>query len=79
MDEPPVPTPTPSRLPHWLPIVLIFMITLVNRRDLMGSRVNSPTFNVVAWITIVATIALTLILLYFGFFHGYVLKIIGHK
>src|SRR5216684_2750688 len=53
----------------WLPIVLIFMILLINRRELMGEHVNSGTFNVVAWITSVAMIALTLILIYFGLFH----------
>ena len=53
----------------WLPIVLIFMILLINRKDLMGDQVNSPTFNVVAWVTSVAMIALTLVLMYFGIFH----------
>jgi Mn2+/Fe2+ NRAMP family transporter len=53
----------------WLPIVLIFMILLINRKDLMGDRVNTPTFNAVAWITSVAMIALTLVLMYFGIFH----------
>ena len=53
----------------WLPIVLIFMILLVNRRDLMGDQVNSRTFNVIAWITSGAMIALTLVLIYFGLFH----------
>jgi Mn2+/Fe2+ NRAMP family transporter len=53
----------------WLPIVLIFMLRLVNRRDLMGDQVNSPTANIIAWTTCLATIALTLALLYFGLFH----------
>jgi len=53
----------------WLPIVLIFMILLINRRSLMGEQVNSPTFNVVAWTTSIAMIALTLVLVYFGLFH----------
>jgi Mn2+/Fe2+ NRAMP family transporter len=53
----------------WLPIVLIFMILLINRRDLIGDQVNSPTFNVIAWVTSVAMIALTLVLIYFGLFH----------
>ena len=53
----------------WLPIVLIFMILLINRRELMGEHVNSGTFNVVAWVTSVAMIALTLVLIYFGLFH----------
>jgi Mn2+/Fe2+ NRAMP family transporter len=52
----------------WLPIVLIFMLLLVNRKDLMGEYVNSPTFNVVAWLTTVAMIALTLILVYTAIF-----------
>ena len=53
----------------WLPIVLIFMILLINRRDLMGEYVNSRTFNVIAWVTSVAMIALTLVLIYFALFH----------
>ena len=53
----------------WLPIVLIFMILLINRRELMGEHVNSGTFNVVAWVTSVAMIALTLVLIYFALFH----------
>ena len=53
----------------WLPVVLIFMILLINRRDLMGDQVNSRTFNVIAWVTSVAMIALTLILIYFAVFH----------
>jgi hypothetical protein len=31
--------------------------------------VNSPTFNVIAWITSLAMIGLTLVLIYFGLFH----------
>src|SRR6202167_4327689 len=53
----------------WLPIVLIFMLKLVNRKDLMGDQVNGRTFNAVAWITSIAMIALTLVLIYFGLFH----------
>src|SRR5579872_193148 len=48
----------------WLPVVLIFMLLLINRRDLMGDFVNTPTFNVVAWVTAIAVIALTLVLVY---------------
>src|ERR1700738_4453098 len=35
----------------WLPIVIIFILLLVNRRDLMGEHVNTLTFNIVAWVT----------------------------
>src|SRR5215469_14009337 len=48
----------------WLPVVLIFMLLLINRRDLMGDYVNTRTFNAVAWVTAVAVIALTLVLVY---------------
>jgi NRAMP (natural resistance-associated macrophage protein)-like metal ion transporter len=52
----------------WLPIVLIFMLLLINRRDLMGNQVNSSVFNWVAWITAVAMIVLTLVLVYTALF-----------
>src|SRR5246127_3181767 len=48
----------------WLPVVVIFILLLVNRRDLMGEYVNTLTFNVVAWVTAIAMIVLTLILTY---------------
>src|SRR5712675_1869198 len=54
----------------WLPVVLIFMLLLVNRKDLMGDQVNTRTFNVIAWITAVAMIALTLILVYASIFRA---------
>jgi Mn2+/Fe2+ NRAMP family transporter len=53
----------------WLPVVLIFMLLLINRRDLMGDFVNTPTFNVVAWFTAVAVILLTLVLVYVTVIH----------
>jgi Mn2+/Fe2+ NRAMP family transporter len=34
-----------------LPIVIILMLLLINRKDLMGSHVNSHWFNVAAWLT----------------------------
>jgi NRAMP (natural resistance-associated macrophage protein)-like metal ion transporter len=52
----------------WLPVVVIFILLLVNRRDLMGDYVNTVTFNVVAWVTAVAMIALTLVLTYMALF-----------
>jgi len=51
-----------------LPFVLIFVLLLVNRRDLMGDQVNSRTYNFVAWSTSIAMIALTLLLLVIGIF-----------
>jgi len=47
----------------WLPIVVIFILLLVNRKDLMGEHTNTLAFNVVAWITAVAMIILTVVLM----------------
>jgi NRAMP (natural resistance-associated macrophage protein)-like metal ion transporter len=54
----------------WLPIVIIFILLLVNRRDLMGEHVNSLTFNIVAWVTAIAMIILTLVLVYTSLFQS---------
>jgi Mn2+/Fe2+ NRAMP family transporter len=48
----------------WLPVVLIFILLLINRRDLMGDHVNTRLFNVVAWSMSGAMIVLTLVLIY---------------
>ena len=42
-----------------LPFVLIFMLLLVNKKELMGEYVNKPLFNAVAWATTVIMIGLT--------------------
>ncbi|HZS72216.1 MAG TPA: Nramp family divalent metal transporter [Candidatus Acidoferrum sp.] len=52
----------------WLPVVVIFILLLVNRRDLMGEHVNTAAFNGVAWVTAVAMIVLTLVLVYTAIF-----------
>ena len=52
----------------WLPIVVILILLLVNRRDLMGQYVNSLTFNIVAWVTTIAMIVLTVFLVYASLF-----------
>ena len=45
-----------------LPFVLIYMVMLINKTDLMGEWTNSRWFNLVAWITVVVMIGLTLAL-----------------
>ncbi len=45
-----------------LPFVLMFMIKLINDKNLMGTYVNGPVFNVIAWLTIVIMILLTVIM-----------------
>lgn len=52
-----------------LPVVLIFMLRLVNRRELMGKYTNSRWFNLVAWLTTVIVICLSLVLMWNGI-HG---------
>ncbi len=46
-----------------LPIVIVLMLLLINRKDLMGAHVNSGAFNAVAWITAVVVIVLSLVLM----------------
>jgi Mn2+/Fe2+ NRAMP family transporter len=46
-----------------LPFVLIFMLLLTNDRELMGTHVNSRGFNIVAWVTVVTMILLTVAML----------------
>ena len=43
-----------------LPFVLIFMLLLINKKELMGEYVNTRLFNAVAWLTTAVMIALTL-------------------
>ena len=47
-----------------LPVVMIFVLILVNRRDLMGEQTNPKGFNWVAWISTVAMIVLTVVVVY---------------
>ncbi len=42
-----------------LPIVIVLMLLLINRKDLMGSYINSRLFNAVAWVTAAVVIALS--------------------
>jgi Mn2+/Fe2+ NRAMP family transporter len=46
-----------------LPFVLVFMLLLTNDRELMGEHVNSRAFNVIAWVTVVTMVGLTLAML----------------
>jgi Mn2+/Fe2+ NRAMP family transporter len=48
----------------WLPVALIFILLLINRRDLMGEHVNTLAFNIIAWGSSILMIILTLVLVY---------------
>lgn len=45
-----------------LPFVLIFMLILINDRHLMGDHTNGPVFNLIAWLTVIIMIILTMIM-----------------
>jgi NRAMP (natural resistance-associated macrophage protein)-like metal ion transporter len=47
-----------------LPVVIILMLLLINRRDLMGEHRNSALWNVIAWGTSIIVIVMTLIMLW---------------
>ena len=47
-----------------LPFVLFFMLTLVNRSDLMGTHTNSRAANVIAWSTSIVMVVLTVALVW---------------
>jgi Mn2+/Fe2+ NRAMP family transporter len=47
-----------------LPFVLIAMLVLINKRELMGRHTNSHFFNIVAWLTTIIMIVLTLTMLF---------------
>jgi len=50
-----------------LPIVLIFMLRLINKHELMGKYTNSRWFNAMAWLTTVIVIVLSGVMVWNGF------------
>ena len=44
-----------------LPVVLLFMLKLINKHELMGKYTNSLAFNVVAWLTGITVTVLTVV------------------
>lgn len=47
-----------------LPVIMVFMLRLINKKELMGSHTNSHWFNAVAWITAVIVIVLSVVLMW---------------
>ncbi len=45
----------------FLPFILVFMLLLINKKDLMGEYVNSLWMNAIAWTTAVSTAVLSMI------------------
>jgi NRAMP (natural resistance-associated macrophage protein)-like metal ion transporter len=50
-----------------LPIVLIFMLRLINKHELMGKYTNSRWFNAMAWLTTIIVIVLSGVMVWNGF------------
>ena len=47
-----------------LPLVLVFMLKLINKHELMGKYINTRLFNVIAWTTAIIVTALSLVLVW---------------
>jgi NRAMP (natural resistance-associated macrophage protein)-like metal ion transporter len=47
-----------------LPFVLIFMLLLINNKDIMGEHTNSRFFDVIAWATVIIVGGLTVLLVF---------------
>jgi NRAMP (natural resistance-associated macrophage protein)-like metal ion transporter len=47
-----------------LPLVLVFMLKLINKHELMGKYTNTHWWNAIAWITVVIMIGLSLVLVW---------------
>jgi len=44
-----------------IPVIMVFMLLLVNNRRLMGDYTNSRTFNIIAWGTVMLVTLMTLV------------------
>jgi NRAMP (natural resistance-associated macrophage protein)-like metal ion transporter len=47
-----------------LPLVLVFMLKLINKHELMGKYINTRRFNVIAWATAIIVTVLSLVLVW---------------
>jgi Mn2+/Fe2+ NRAMP family transporter len=50
-----------------VPVIIIFMLRLINRKDLMGKYRNKTTFNIVAWLTVIIITVLFFAWVYLNF------------
>ena len=51
-----------------LPIVLFAILRLVNNRELMGTYVNGPLYNIAAWLTAILVTLLSLLFIFISIF-----------
>jgi Mn2+/Fe2+ NRAMP family transporter len=41
-----------------LPLILVFMLILINDKKLMGIHINGRTYNIISWITVIILVGL---------------------
>ena len=51
-----------------LPVILFAVLRLVNNRELMGTHVNGPLYNVAAWLTAIVVTILSLLFIFITLF-----------
>ncbi len=52
-----------------LPFILIFMLMLINNKEIMGEFVNSRRLNIITWVTVSVIIVLSLVMVAFTFLY----------
>jgi len=50
-----------------LPFILIFVMKIINNKEIMGEHVNKPIGNIISWLTIIGILAATVALLVTSF------------
>ena len=45
-----------------LPVILIFVMLIINNKRIMGEHTNKPIGNLIAWLTIIGIIGATAVL-----------------
>lgn len=50
-----------------LPVILIFVMKIINNKKIMGQHTNSRLFNIISWLTIVGIISATIVWLVLSF------------
>ena len=53
-----------------LPVIMVFMLRLINKQELMGKYTNSLWFNAAAWGTAAIVTGLSLVLVWNSLHHG---------
>lgn len=53
-----------------LPIILLFMLRIINNKDIMGDYTNSRWYNLIVWITVIALVLFSFVILVNSIFPG---------